>query len=363
MAAATALMTVASMAAGPARAATPSDTPSWVPAGVSAAMAAAKQTGQRVKIDDATTETSEFYATPDGKVAGKISANAERFSRDGVWVPIDLTLQKQPDGSVAPAAYSQDMRFSGARAAKTGDLAAMGSGDDKVTVGWQGALPEPTLDGSKATYPDVMPGVDLVVQATRTGFEQFAVLKSAAAAKYADQITLPLSGPGVSVVRTDDKGRIRIAGRAGQPRAAIPTPMMWDSQSATHGGPPRHRQVTVDVTHTGSAQARKGVDATDPVNLTLKPDQKWLHSPDTVYPVTIDPYYDWSVTVTSTTVVKGYSTGWPDADSLFVGTYDSSWSARSFINWWATDVQGFQIDQATLHLANPYSTTCSQLGV
>ncbi len=360
LAAATGLMTVVSMAAVPARAETPLDTPSWVPEGVSAAMAAAKETGERVKIDDATTETSEFYATPDGKIAARISANTERFHRDGVWVPIDLTLRKQADGSVAPAAYPQDMRFSGKRDAEAGDLAAMGSGDEKVTVGWQTALPEPTLDGSKATYPDVMPGVDLVVQATRTGFEQFAVLKSAAAAKYATEFTLPFSGPGVSVVRTDKNGNIRVHGRGGQERAAIPTPMMWDSRSATHGGPPRHRQVTVDITHTAPAQARKGPNSTDPVNVTLKPDQKWLTSPDTVYPVTIDPYYDWSTTVTSTTVVNSYSTGMPNSDSLFVGKYDSTWTARSFISWWATGLQGFQVDQATLHLANPYSTTCSQ---
>ncbi|XVV15196.1 hypothetical protein ACQP2X_12885 [Actinoplanes sp. CA-131856] len=346
--------------AGPAHADTPPDVPSWVPAGVSAAMATAKQTGDRVKIDDATTQTAEFYATPDGKVVGKISSDAQRFARDGAWVPIDLTLRKQADGSVAPAAYPQEMRFSGAREAETGNLAVMGSDDDKVAVGWKGALPEPKLDGSKATYADVMPGVDLVVQATRSGFEQFAVLKSAAAAKYADQVTLPLSGPGVSVVRADKKGNIQIHGRRGEPLAAIPTPMMWDSKSAKRGGPPRHRQVGVSLTHTASAKARQGLDATDPVNVTLKPDQKWLTSPDTVYPVTIDPYYDWSTTVSSTTVVKDYATGWSDADSLFVGTYDSTWSARSFITWWAAHVQGFEVDQATMHLANPYSTTCSQ---
>lgn len=348
------------MAPGPARAETLADVPSWVPESVSAAMATAKETGQRVKIDDATTETSEFYATPDGRVTRKISANIERFSRDGVWVPIDLTLQKQADGSIAPASYPQDMQFSGARAATTGDLATMGADDDKIAVGWQGALPEPTLDGPKATYSEVLPGVDLVVQATRAGFEQFTVLKSAAAAKYATAITLPLSGPGVSVVRTDDKGRTRIDGRKGVHRGNIPTPMMWDSRSEKHGGPPRRRQVTMDVTHTASAKARKGMNAADPVNLTLKPDQKWLTSPDTVYPVTIDPYYDWSTTVTSTTVVKDQATGWPDSDSLFVGTYDNTWTGRSFISWWATGLQGFQVDQATLHLANPYSTTCSQ---
>jgi hypothetical protein len=355
------------MAASPAHAdpETPLDTRaetplSWLPEGVSAAMAAAKATGKRVKIDAETTETSESYATPDGKVVRKISANIERFGRDGAWVPIDLTLQKQADGSVAPAAHPQDMRFSGKRDAETGVLATVGTDDEKVTVGWQTALPEPTLDGNKATYPEVRPGVDLVVQATRTGFEQFAVLKSAAAAKFATEFTLPLAGPGVSTVRTDKKGRIRVHGRGGAQRVDIPTPMMWDSRAAKDGSPQRRRQVTTDVTHTAPGQARKGVDAIDPVNLTLKPDQKWLNSPDTVYPVTIDPYYDWSTTAGSTTVVKGYATGWPESDSLYVGTYDSTWTGRSFISWWATGLQGFQVDQATLHLANPYSTTCSQ---
>ncbi|WP_344223017.1 hypothetical protein [Paractinoplanes ferrugineus] len=321
-------------------------------------MTAAQQTGERVKIDDATTATAEFYATPDGKVVGKIAADVQRFARDGAWVPIDLTLRKQADGSVAPAAYSQEMRFSGAREAETGDLAVMGSGDDKITVGWKGALPEPKLDGSKATYTDVMPGVDLVVQATRSGFEQFAVLKSAAAAKYADQIALPLSGPGASVVRADKKGNIQIHGRRGVPLGTIPTPMMWDSKSLKHGGPRRHRPVGVSITHNASAKARQGLDATDPVNVTLKPDKKWLTSPDTVYPVTIDPYYDWSTTASSTTVVKGYDKGWSEADTLFVGTYDDTWSARSFVTWWATGIGGFDVSAATLHLASPYSASC-----
>ena len=359
LAAAASLMVAVSTVSGPARADTPPDMPSWVPAGVSAAIATAKQTGDRVKIEDATTATAEFYATPDGKVVGKIAADAQRFARDGAWVPIDLTLRKQADGSVTPAAYPQEMRFSGAREAETGDLAVMGSGDDKVAVGWKGALPEPKLDGSKATYADVMPGVDLVVQATRSGFEQFAVLKSAAAAKYADQIALPLAGPGVSVVRTDKKGNIRIHGRRGVPLAAIPTPMMWDSKSAKHGGPLRRRQVGVSITHTASAKARRGLDATDPVNVTLKPDQKWLTSPDTVYPVTIDPDYEyWSVTAASTTVVKGYDKGWSEADTLFVGTYDDTWSARSFVTWWATGIAGWDVSAATLHFASPYSASC-----
>ena len=50
-----------------------------------------------------------------------------------------------------------------------------------IALGWEGALPEPVLTGSSATYPDVRPGTDLVVKATRAGFEEFVVAKDRAA--------------------------------------------------------------------------------------------------------------------------------------------------------------------------------------
>ncbi|MFG1995014.1 hypothetical protein ACGFJ7_34070 [Actinoplanes sp. NPDC048988] len=331
----------------PARAEAPA--PALEQADVASAMTAAKKAGARVKITDATTETSEYFATPDGKVTGVISAGTVRFRRNGSWVPVDLTLQRQADGSVAPAAHPHHLRISGARASATTDLASLGANADRITVGWPGALPQPRLDGDKATYADVRPGIDLVVQATATGFEQFTVVKSAAAAKYVNEISLPMRGAGVASISADQHGRMQVKGAKGRQQGKLPTPMMWDARSATRGGPPKRRPVTTDVVGT----------ATDaPVTLKLKPDTKWLASPDTVYPVTIDPYYDWSTTVASTTVVKGYPTGWPDADSLFVGSWDATGSARSFVTWWATSLQGMQIDSATAHFANPYSTSC-----
>jgi hypothetical protein len=122
-------------------------TPSAAAPDVAAALAAAKQTGQPVKIDDATTETSEYFAAPDGTVTGRISAGKVRFRRDGAWVPIDLTLRRQPDGSIAPTAYPDNLRLSGARTSSSGDLASMGTGAQQITVGWQGTLPEPRPAG------------------------------------------------------------------------------------------------------------------------------------------------------------------------------------------------------------------------
>jgi uncharacterized protein YycO len=352
-AATTGLTMMATLAAVPAVAA-----PAAEQSETASAVADAKRSGHRVKIDGATTERAEFFANPDGTVTGVLSAGTARFRQGDAWVPVNLNLQRQADGSVAPAAHPNSLRLSGKRAADSADLASMGTGANLVAMGWDGALPEPQLDGNKATYSEVRPGIDLVVKATAAGFEQFTVVKSAAAAKHVGEINLPLSGAGAASVSEDARGRVRMHGADGKQRAEIPTPMMWDSKT-TKQGVPKRRQVAADVvspaTPTSAAQGASAVGAT----LSLKPDQKWLASPDTVYPVTIDPYFDWSTTATSTTVVEGYPTDWPDADSLFVGSWDGVTRTRSYVTWWANALQGMHIDNATAHFANPYSNSCT----
>ncbi|MBB2944525.1 hypothetical protein FB565_004254 [Actinoplanes lutulentus] len=317
---------------------------------LASALASAKQTGERVRLDDATTETSEYFATPGGDVVGVISSGMVRFQRNGTWVPIDLTLRRHADGSVAPAEHPDSLRLSGARTTGSTDLASLGGGVDKVTMGWQGKLPEPRLEGSKATYPEVRPGVDLVVQATPTGFEQFTVLKSAAAAKRITEIALPLTGRGVDSASEDKHGRVRVRGADGDRSAFMPTPLMWDSAKNR----PPTRQVAVDVAN-ASASASSAEPA---VTLRLKPDRKWLNDPKTVYPVVIDPQITRLTTTGTVTVMKGYPTAWVDADSIFVGAWDSSLIARSFVTWDATALRGQKIKSAKVNFASPFASSC-----
>src|SRR5690349_6994621 len=58
------------------------------------ALAAASSTGRPVRIEDATSETSESYALPDGQIETTVSAGVVRIRKDGDWVPVDLTLHK-----------------------------------------------------------------------------------------------------------------------------------------------------------------------------------------------------------------------------------------------------------------------------
>ena len=64
----------------------------------------------------------------------------------------------------------------GGSAGQSQDLVTLGSGKTAITWQWQGALPTPTVQDNRATYGDVEPGVDLVIEARPTGIEQYFVL-------------------------------------------------------------------------------------------------------------------------------------------------------------------------------------------
>jgi hypothetical protein len=109
-------------------------------------------------------------------------AGGVRFKdASGRWRDVDLTLREDPDGSVGPVGHKFELVF-GKPTARSGEVFASitgGRGSGRQ-VEWMApwALPKPTLDGTKATYADVQPGVDLVLDARRTGFEQDFVIKS-----------------------------------------------------------------------------------------------------------------------------------------------------------------------------------------
>lgn len=52
----------------------------------------------------------------------------------------------------------------------------------ELALTWPDALPAPVLSGATATYRDVLPGVDLRMEAQETGYTQLLVVNSAEAA-------------------------------------------------------------------------------------------------------------------------------------------------------------------------------------
>ncbi|MFE2067302.1 hypothetical protein ACFXDH_33815 [Streptomyces sp. NPDC059467] len=70
-----------------------------------------------------------------------------------------------------------------------------------LALDWPGRLPKPKLDGSTATYPNVLDGVDLKVTASAEGFSHVLVVKNAKAAADPEpaKLRLPLDTTSVQL--------------------------------------------------------------------------------------------------------------------------------------------------------------------
>ncbi|MGN9805303.1 DNRLRE domain-containing protein [Micromonospora sp. L32] len=317
-----------------------------------AALATARLTGKKVHITGMTSETSDFWAYPDGRVEAEVHLGPVRIrdEKAGGWKPVDFSLAPQPDGSVAAKAHPADLRLAGAAGAGEHDLATVSTGGGTVSLGWSGRLPAPVVEGTKATYPEVRPGVDLVVESTRTGFEQFLVVKNRAAVAQVSALSLPLRSKGVAL--TDDKrGGFEIRNKGGAVVGVSPQPEMWDAQVDPKSGE-RVRRAKV-AKKVGTAKAGR-------LAMTLTPDERWLTDPKTVFPVTIDP----AVTLKpnyDAFVQSDYTSDQSAATELKLGTYDGGTTkARSFLRFDGLDwLKGKQVQAATLYLWEHHSWSCT----
>jgi len=331
---------------------------------------AAKACGGRVEVLSQRTETTQVWARPEGGLSTEIYAGPVRFKKGQAWQAVDLTLRKTADGAVEPVGHPRGLRLSGA-ATGSGErvLARVETGGDVVSMLWTGPLPTPVLAANTATYPEVRPGVDLLLTATRLGFEQSLVVKDKAAAAQVATMTVPLRTGKLRFV-ADGPGSFAIRDAAGATVGRVPAPMMWDSSVGASGERTREKALTVRAGPRGAAKSAtaKGTDAaggTGAVDLRLTADQAWLRDPRTRYPVTLDPQVE--LDPTSDTIVRNdelSTSGKPDhsgADYLAYGKA-TSYLARSFMQWPAAQFAGMRITGATLNLWNWYSGSCAQTG-
>ncbi|MEV1286104.1 DNRLRE domain-containing protein [Micromonospora sp. NPDC049679] len=307
----------------------------------------ARKTGKKVQVKSLTSATTEVYALPDGQLRAEISAGLQRFRRAGEWIAVDLTLHAAADGSVAPAAHPNNLKISGAAGPGQHELVSLGTGSARIAMGWTGTLPAPVLARNRATYPDALPGVDLVVEANRTGFEQFLVVKTRAAVDQVAKVTYPLTGPGAVGASRGRDGVITVTDGAGKQTVRIPAPLMWDATTTIAGSPAVRRPV-------GVALARRP----DGVDLTLAPDMAWLRSNSTVFPVTIDPSVVNPLPTFDTYVAQGDTTTNETQKDLQFGRMTATVLTRSFLTWDTTALRGKQITDSSVSFWNFWSASC-----
>jgi hypothetical protein len=204
-----------------------------------AALAAARSCGRRVEAMSGRTEAAQVFANPDGTSTMELATVPQRVHRkDGSWAAVDPTLRPGPGGALVPVASTLDVRFSGGGDAP---LVTVVRGGREVTLGWPAPLPKPTVASDTATYPEVLPGVDLVLRATADGFIQVLVVKSAAAAANPAlrEIAYPVSGRGVTLAE-NGQGGFTATDPAGAVVVQSGGAAMWDStlKDATSGNEP-----------------------------------------------------------------------------------------------------------------------------
>jgi hypothetical protein len=129
------------------------------------AAAQARTTGRPTVADTLTTATSQTVANPDGTTTVATSAQPVRVKHGTVWVALDPTLVRNADGTCQPAATTTKLTLS---SGGNGPMVTMSEPRGKsLSLSWPaGKLPSPTVSGDTATYPSVLPGVDLVLRAT-----------------------------------------------------------------------------------------------------------------------------------------------------------------------------------------------------
>lgn len=271
-----------------------------------AASARARQTGQRVEVLSARAETREVYALPSGRFELVQHLRPVRARKDGRWVPVDTTLTRTPDGGLAPAAATVDLRLSGGGTAPFVTMSRVGR---RLALSWPGRLPAPTVDGDTATYADVLPGVDLRVRARVDGFSHLLVVKTPQAARNPALASLrfKVDAPGLSMT-TDPAGVMKVTDRrSGGEVFQAPAPLMWDSPpspatsraepggagpgaAAATGPVGTARHGELDGPREGARTARLGVGLAAG-ELRLSPDRGMLTAPGTRFPVYLDPVW------------------------------------------------------------------------
>ncbi|MFH8754694.1 DNRLRE domain-containing protein [Streptomyces atroolivaceus] len=318
--------------------------------GEAAARNSAAERGSRVEVAGARTDNTTLWANPDGTMSLETHAGPVRFRRDGAWVPVDATLVKKRDGSVQAKAHPKGLKLAGRTPATGGDLVTLGSGDRSVALGWKGPLPDPVLEGPRATYVNVLPATDLVVEATRTGFEQYLVVKNRSAAQRAAAITLPVRAKGIDATQHADTSVTLTDERTGRTVGKLPTPYMWDASRNAEGRAGTHRApVGMDVTPQG-----------DGFDLKISADRDFLADKNTAYPVTIDPAVYFGANF-DTTVVDGVTGDLSGEEGLRVGKEWQKTEARSFIQFpRSSAVTGKDVLNAELNLYATWSDSCEQ---
>ncbi|MEU4607437.1 DNRLRE domain-containing protein [Kribbella sp. NPDC023972] len=314
------------------------------------AVVTARAQGSRVEVEALRTETSTTWAEPSGLMTTEAHAAPIRFkTASGAWRAVDLTLQKGTDGTVAPRGHQLGLQL-GKRNVATGQVFASATAGTGRQVEWLAPwkLPEPTIDGTKATYADIQPGVDLTLDARRSGFETDFIIKQRPAT--APVWRIPLRTKELTARQLED-GTIEFVDAKNVVRSRIPVAYMWDSVADPATKDPVNKAIV-------NVRVEDVVPGT--ATLVIAPDPQFVLDPARVFPLTVDPTYANMPVMSSfdTFVQSGWTNDLSSTVDLRVGKNGTT-TERSFLNFPTAPFIGKDVIAAHLSLMQYGSTTCT----
>lgn len=256
--------------------------------GPAEAMAMAKASGAPVVVSAQTNERTLVTANPDtGLLDAELSAQVARV-RDGAggWREPSARLVQGADGLWRPEAAVGDIAVSPGGEGRP--LATLSDGVASASFSWPTALPTPVVDDATATYPEVYPGVDLVVRVGVESVETFLYVKTVEAGRNpaVRAWSMPVATKGVTVV-AESGGAQSMRDSSGRERLRVPSARVWDSAGKGSGAVHAAAEERLaEVDQTRSARVDVSVRAGQ---MKAAAATSFLDDPATVYPVVIDP--------------------------------------------------------------------------
>lgn len=268
---------------------TPTPTPKVEGAliGEAEAIRQARTTGAPVVVSALTDERTLVTADPaTGQLTAELTANVTRVSDgQGGWRAPSTTLVRGTNGVIRPEAAVAEIAVTpgGSSAAP---LATLSDGSATVQFGWAAKLPAAVVEGSTAIYPDLYPGVDLVVRAGLESVETFLVVKTRVASlnPAVRSWSMPVTVPSGMTAKALANGGTSITDGMGVERFQVPEALMWDSSGKPQGAPAA--ELLADVAESRIAPVDASLAAG---RLSVGVQASFLDDPATVFPVVIDP--------------------------------------------------------------------------
>lgn len=277
-----------------------------------------------VEVLDERTPWQSSWATSEGVSRLDVAAVPTQVEVDGEWVDVDPTIADPtvPEADLSAAASESKMLSvvapvfpmelnPGGLQGRGEPLGTIERDGHKLSVWFPIQLPEPTLSDTQAIY-ELAEGVRLLVSISvdATGFLPVVELaNSAAADRFAAllddardgadplseglQIEFAVETSEGLAFRVDEENAVHIVDELDETQFLATPPIMWDSA----GEQLPVSETATEIDQTDRTRSPAGGDAIEMIDLDLvgsslvvTPDAEMLASPETVWPVYIDPF-------------------------------------------------------------------------